>query len=153
MPEPKARLAFTLALPPRELNPNVKTTVGRNGKTRAIHWTDIRNFKASYGGDCKKVAVDAKNRLVRTALVAGDPTPRFPLATPPPVRAHVTFAYKIRRKRDTDNLGAMLKALWDALQHAGVLIGDDSDVLTIMPIEVLVERDVPHGGEVRVWLE
>ena len=58
------------------------------------------------------------------------------------------FFFRDRRRRDPDNLSAMLKPVWDGLQDAGVL-GDDRAV-TLHPIEQHVDPDGP-GLRLEVW--
>ena len=129
------RFAFTLLLPPPELSPN----------SRANRWKRGSATK-QYRGDCKKVATSKKNMSVRKARASKSQPPTFPLS--PPVTATVTVFYKVLRKRDGDNLQAMLKAMWDGLQDAGVLVGDDTEVLTVKPPIVVVDKNAEARVEV-----
>lgn len=88
--------------------------------------------------------VDAQN--VRRKLAGID----FPLAKP--VTAHTTFYFNVHRNRDTDNLGASIKALWDGCRDAGVLAADDSKALHHEPVEIVVDRTL-KTPEIRVRLE
>lgn len=64
------------------------------------------------------------------------------------VTAQVTFYHRDKRRRDPDNLAAMLKPAWDGLVDAGVLVDDDR--ITHKPIEQAVDRQGP-GVKVEIW--
>ena len=137
MPEP--RLAFTLPLPPKELSPNY----------RARHWAQVSTAKAAYRRDC---GWTAKGAMFAAAARAAETTPpppmvNFPLAAP--VTAHVTFVVPDKRRRDLDNLSASMKAAWDGIVDAGVLVDDSSEHLKHAAPELVVERGT---REVRVVL-
>ena len=125
-------IEFVFALPSRLLSPN--------GSQR--NWHARREAKAAYRYACYIEALQVRRRLEAQGVT-------FPL--PVPVTAHTTFSYKVARARDEDNLGAMLKGLWDGLRDAKVLAADDSASLHHAPLTVVV---VPAARAcVRVLLE
>lgn len=132
MPEP--RLAFTLPLPPKELSPNAR-----------VHWRAKHNHTKAYRRDC---GWTAKGALLEWEAEHHATTAMFPLRAP--VTAHVTFVVPDKRRRDLDNLSASMKAAWDGIVDAGVLVDDSSEHLQHAAPELVVERGT---REVRVVLE
>jgi Holliday junction resolvase RusA-like endonuclease len=58
----------------------------------------------------------------------------------PPVTADVTFVVPDRRRRDMDNLLAMLKPAWDGLVDAGLLVDDSAEMLRLGAPKMRVEK-------------
>lgn len=91
-----------------------------------------------------KVLISAQGRRYRAAvamLVRSKQIQRLDGRLRMSIRVHAPD----RRRRDLDNV---LKALWDALQHAGVY-ADDGNIDTL-----LVQReDIKEGGMVRVNIQ
>ena len=113
-------LRVTVPFPPKDLNPNVQ---------RRQHWAQRAKVARDYR---YQVKVDTKNAMNRLRL-------RGPLPTP--VRLSVLFLCKDRRKRDYDNLLAMLKPALDGLVDAGLLEDDDTDHLEFGELRVLKGQD------------
>lgn len=61
----------------------------------------------------------------------------------------LTAVYRVRRRRDPDNVMATLKILMDALVKSGVLPDDSMGHVTIEPVQMEIDRHFPH---VRVQL-
>lgn len=110
-----AAVCLELPFPPKQLSPNAR-----------VGWREKAKVTAQYREDCGWLA---KNAWLTVGLVA------------PPVRATVTFVVPDRRKRDLDNLLAMLKPAWDGLVDAGVLEGDDSERFSVGETNVLLHHD------------
>jgi Holliday junction resolvase RusA-like endonuclease len=70
--------------------------------------------------------------------------PRYEL---PQVR--VVYYFRTRRKRDMDNYTAALKPVLDAMRYAGIITEDNSEVLELLPVEFVVDKDAPRV-EVRI---
>ena len=67
------------------------------------------------------------------------------------VTARATFHFPDRRRRDTDNLAALLKPVWDGLVDAGLLIDDDR--ITHLPVEIVHEKGCVPVVKIEVWTE
>lgn len=119
---------FVFTMPPEELAPNFRSR---------SHWPKTRAF-AAYKYE---VYVEALRQQGGR---------KAPLA--PPVTAHTTFCYRVKRNRDDDNQLSSLKALFDGLVWAGVLAKDDGDNLHHAPVTVVVDKTL-KAPEVRVRLE
>ena len=102
-------LTLRLDFPSRDLQPN-----GR------LHYYAKAASVRAYRYDAKAEA----KRVMGTTYRPGD----FPLRTP--VRAEVTFVVTDDRRHDTDNLIASIKAGWDGMVDARLLLDDHSGVLT-----------------------
>lgn len=102
-------LTLRLDFPSRELQPNGRPN--RYAKADAVR---------AYRYDAKAEA----KRVMGTTYRPGD----FPLRTP--VKADVTFVVTDDRRHDTDNLIASIKAGWDGMVDARLLLDDHSKVLT-----------------------
>ena len=100
---------LTLPFPPEELQPN--TRVDRRVKARAVR---------AYKHACWLMV---RSAMVRLGLSG-------PLRTP--VRAEVVFVVRNRR-RDVDNCLAAFKSGLDAIVAAGLLTGDNSKQLVVVP--------------------
>ena len=103
-------ITFELALPPRELSPNVRTHP----------WNLIRH-KRIYRHACKVDSLNVR-RGYETVMT-------FPL--PPPVQMHLTFVVTTKRRRDLDNLIASMKSGIDGIVDAGLIRDDSADDLSI----------------------
>ncbi len=66
------------------------------------------------------------------------------------VTARATFHFPDKRRRDTDNLAALLKPVFDGFVDAGLLTDDDR--VTYLPVEIVHEKgcDVPVV-KIEVW--
>ena len=112
-------LELRFEAPPPELSPNVKKH--HMVKARAVR---------QYRWECN---LDARNQAF------GDwKGPVSPLTSP--VKATVTFVVPDKRRRDTDNLMAALKPLWDGLRDARVLVDDSHEHLRHGEPSVRVEK-------------
>lgn len=107
-------LRLELPFPPPQLSPNAR-----------VNWREKAAVTASYREACGWVGIAERKKAYLWAGFDG------------PVRARVTFVVPNRRKRDTDNLLAMLKPAWDGLVDAGALAGDDSTVFSVESAEVV----------------
>lgn len=123
MPEPRT-ITLTLPWPSEKLNPN---------RAKSLHWGMKGRAVSMYRDTCCIIALNAKNRG-RLAPFA------------PPVLATVTFYVTDKRRRDIDNLDAMLKPLWDGIVDAGVLADDSAKELRHGESKLVLDR----GGEKRV---
>ena len=117
-------LTLTLPWPPRELSPNARGV-----------WPRIRATKAY-----REIAWGA-------ALEAIGPSKRQLRA---PVICYLTFFAKTRRRRDGDNLVAMMKAALDGIVWAGALADDSADVLKMQEPKIVVD---PTIREPYVYIE
>jgi Holliday junction resolvase RusA-like endonuclease len=68
-------------------------------------------------------------------LAARPPVPR-PLA--PPVQVAARFQFPDRRRRDPDNLVALLKPVLDLLQAYGALVDDDHAAVALGPLTLTI---------------
>lgn len=113
-------LTIELPLPDRVLSPNSRA-----------HWRQKARATKAYRGLAAAAAAAARGLTYE----------------PLPMRAAIVRAtYRVadRRRRDRDNLLAMLKPVFDGLQDAGV-VRDDAD-LTYAPVHVeVVGRKGEHG--------
>lgn len=109
-------MKLTLPLPAPSLQPNARACW--QAKSRAV----------------KKARWDA----AQVASTARDKPPE------PWERAAVrlTFYFRSKRKRDTDNLIGYCKSYFDALQDAGVILNDSG--LTHLPPVQLIDRENPR---------
>lgn len=108
-----------LPLPPRCLSPNCPP--------------------GSRGGRMKKAAAAKRMRqLARSAVeCCGIDTGPWKRAT---IKAR--FYHKQKRRRDDVNSLAMLKSVYDGVVDAGLLMDDDSEHLTTLPAEFLIDREL-----------
>ena len=130
MPEGRAvldrALRIELPFPPKQLSPNAR-----------VHWREKAKVVARYREDCGWAGVAAWRN--------GKPyRDKPPINLQYPVRAAVTFVVPDRRRRDLDNLLAMLKPAWDGLCDAGVLAGDDSARFSVGEVKVEVLHQDAH---------
>ncbi len=101
-----AEVTLTLPFPGRGLSPNSR-----------LHWRVKAAAVAEYREDCGWIAKEAAQKL------------QAPLQ--PPVRAQVLYVLPDRRRRDPDNLLAMLKPAWDGMVDAGLLVDDRIGTLSV----------------------
>ncbi len=103
---------FSIPLPPRELSPNART-----------HWATRAKAKRKYRQTCG---------LLMLSQSRGD-RPMFN-------KARVVVEWFARDRRglglDDDNRLASLKAAFDALQDAGIVVDDCGCTYELMPVEV-----------------
>lgn len=105
-------VTITLPLPPRELSPNSRCHW--SAKARAVH-----RYRAAA---CLAMRIATHFEVLGWA------------------RATVAIRYWFgdRRRRDADNLLAQLKAAFDGIADAGLIVNDSG--LTYLPVEVGVDR-------------
>lgn len=112
-------LLVVLPLPPKQLAPNWRSR---------SHWPKVRALK-SYRHEAKVETLKAVGpkslRLYWTHAVT-----------------QATFYFKVNRRRDDDNLSASLKAAWDGIADAGVVINDAG--FTHMPPLVFTDKRRPR---------
>jgi Holliday junction resolvase RusA-like endonuclease len=113
------RLEITLPLPAPALSPNARK-----------HWGPKAKAVAKARGDAYLAATDAIARQKPEGLP-------WESATAQPV-----FYFRDRRRRDRDNCGAMLKAYFDALQDAGVIVNDSG--LAPLPPTIEIDKADPR---------
>ena len=116
-------VTISLPLPDRCLSPNART-----------HWAT----KARATKRLRSLARDA------ASLAIGATGDALPFAT---ARVRVVYRVRDRRRRDRDNMLAALKAAFDGIADAGVVVDDAA--LVYLPVEVEV---VGRGGETGVDL-
>lgn len=120
---PRQMILF-LPHPPVECHPNARP-----------HWAAKARATAAYRRAVGLIAANARK---------GAPPPRYRLA-----RVQVIAKFRDARRRDKDNLLAMLKPAFDALADAGV-VRDDRD-FEYAP--VIVRRDRERPGITLVIIE
>lgn len=123
-------IRLTLPLPAKPLHPNAR-----------VHWRP------------KADAVRAARAFARVRAleaIRGDDSTR-PLPQPPRWRtanAQVTFYAPDRRRRDRDGVLASLKAAFDGIADAGVIVDDSG----LIHHPVLMECDTANPRiEIRIW--
>ena len=121
-PAAKAML-IRLPIPPKELAPNSRT-----------HWRVKAKYVKAYREEARIAGRDL--RFFR---------PDLPWPLPLGVLAEPVFVFPTNRRRDTDNLGASLKAAWDGLVDAGVLADDSARHLTIAAVKCVVQKEARQG--------
>lgn len=123
-----AALVIILPLPPKALSPNARK-----------HWTGRAEEARTYRQHAWAMA--------RVALwpdaQPGAGVRKRPLRTP--VLVDVIATYRIKRKRDEDNLTASLKPAFDGLVDAGLIPDDSSEYLRINSVTIRV--DPKHRGD------
>ena len=121
-------LELRFAWPPKEVFPNAKTkpvvdALGRK-RRKAIHWSEKSRAVKQYRWDCNMDARDWHRPQIFTY----------------PVKATVTFVVPDRRKRDTANMMDALKAMWDGIVDAKLLVDDSHEHLRHGEPSVRVEK-------------
>jgi Holliday junction resolvase RusA-like endonuclease len=112
----------------------VKQTLVLEGQ---LHPTDARRL--SPNGRCHWAEKrGARRRLQLHVLLAASSQGLQPMG--PPVCLTIRQVVPDHRRRDPDNLVACCKAIPDALVSVGILVGDDSAVLHLAPVELVVEK-------------
>lgn len=116
-------LVIVLPLPPRCLSPN-----GR------YHWATVAKAKKAQRA---QAASEAKHERELVGVII------------PWTRAYVEphFFFRDKRRRDTDNLAASLKAARDGLADANVVV-NDCDIVNCEPV-IDYDRDNPR---VELWV-
>ena len=110
-----------LRLPPACLSPN-RPPASRGGRYRKAAAT-------------KKYRKEAREATQAEGIESG-PWERATIAA--------TFYHKTKRRRDDVNALAMLKAAYDGIVDAGLLVDDDADHLTTLPASFAIDRDAPR---------
>lgn len=123
-------LRIELPFPDRRLSPNSR-----------VGWREKAAVVGRYREECGWTAVASYNVGVSTHGGGGTLVIGNVRTLTPPVEATVTFVVPDRRRRDLDNLLAMLKPAWDGLTDAGVLAGDDASQFKVASAEVVVRHD------------
>lgn len=121
-----AALVIILPLPPKGLSPNA----------RPAHWGQ----RSPRIAECRQHARFTSLNAVRPA---GGDWPSLPLRTP--VLVDVIATYRIRRRRDSDNLLASCKPIFDGIVDAGLIPDDSSEYLRINSVTIRV--DPKHRGD------
>ncbi len=117
----KESVLLILELPNRVLSPNVQ--------------------HGSIGGRFKKAAATKRYRRL-----AKEATEEEQIESSPWGKAIVTPVYFHARggRRDDDNFVGSLKAAYDGIVDAGLLLDDDSEHMTKMPPEFRVDKENPR---------
>lgn len=110
-------ILVTLPLPPKELSPNAR-----------VHWARKQRVVREYREMAKVAAQLAIGR---------EAAPRWERAT-----VQATFYFRVRRRRDMDNLSGWCKQNFDGLADAGVVANDSG--FTHLPVRVEIDRDRPR---------
>ncbi len=113
-----------LSVPDRRIGPNSRS-----------HW----RVKA-------KIVKQVRKESGLMAILAGAPDCGWHEVT-----ARATFHFPDRRRRDTDNLAALLKPVYDGFTDAGLLIDDDR--ITHLPVEIVHERGCVPVVKIEVWAD
>ena len=117
----KESVIITLPLPAKVLSPNSR--VGSIGSMFA-----------------KAAAVKRYRRLAREAICAECiTTGPWELST-----VEVAFYHKTKRRRDQDNAMASLKAAYDGIVDAGLIVDDDYDHLKRCPPTFEIDKEYPR---------
>ena len=116
-PDEAKTICIFLPLPPRALSPNAR-----------IHWAIKARATKAYRRTCYIMALAAPRTTGK---------PRWSHAI-----ARATFYHAQRRRRDGDNLLASLKAAFDGIVDAGLLLDDAG--LTHLPVRQEIDRDNPR---------
>lgn len=112
---------IVLPLPPRELSPNKPP--------------------GSRGGRMRKARLVAGYRLKARKAAEAEGVESGPWGL---VSVHATFYHRQRRKRDDVNHLASLKAAYDGLVDAGLLVDDDSEHLRTLTPAFAVDKHHPR---------
>ena len=114
-----------LALPPYELSPNY---------SRQAHWGHKAKARKFWGDVVYYYAVHTRNMWeIKSKGVKWQPIERASLKW--------TFIYGVKRTRDADNLITSVKVGQDALVNAGIILADDTEHLSLEPIEIIVNKE------------
>ncbi len=107
-------------MPPRALSPNA---------CRYAHWSHRAKARKEWHDLVYFLAVQEKN---------GYPG-RLPYHK---ARLTWTFVYRLKRKRDADNLLSSMKCGQDALVQAGIIEADDTEHLILMTPVIIVDPNI-----------
>ena len=120
------RYKITLPYPHRDLGPN---------RARNVHWGRKAKLVREYR---EEAYIQARAEL-------------FELSPPQhkTLNSRATFYVKDKRKRDRDNLQAMLKPAFDGFQDAGLV--EDDCWITHHPCEIKYDKDNPRV-EIELWV-
>lgn len=108
------KLLIVLGMPHKALSPNARA-----------HW-------AAKSKQVKHARIEAKFSAISAMNRAG--CKNFPLAS---ATVKATFHFKTNRRRDRDNLQGSLKAVFDGLADAGMVVNDSQ--FTPLPCEIRVD--------------
>lgn len=114
-------ITVELPIPPIQLQPNGRT---------------IWQIRQRYAREARQLA-NVRGRNARIAAGLDKPLR-------PPVYAALTFFFKTNRRHDEDNLTNSMKAYWDGLVDARVLIDDRMDMLHVQSITTFVDARRPR---------
>jgi hypothetical protein len=143
MSAPAATRTLTIAmpLPPAALSPNARG-----------HHLPRARATAAYREDCRKLAWSA----------AGEPRASNPGYWIAPARARVSLDFAtgrarmrdgLYRPRDQDNAAASVKALFDALTDAGVIVSDNHLCMELGTVVIRPYSTLEDGPGVLVTVE
>ena len=122
------RYKITLPYPHRDLGPN---------RARNIHWSRksklVREYREAAGWECETAIFEAWGCNPKHKAL----------------NSRATFYVKDKRKRDRDNLQAMLKPAFDGFQDSG-LVEDDCGI-THFPCEIKYDKENPRV-EIELWV-
>lgn len=111
------QVKITLPPPYRQLSPNAR-----------VHHIVLANWKARYKRDAF---------YATKSVVIGEP--RWHRAS-----VKITFYFRDNRRRDEDNAIASLKAAFDGVVEAGLIVDDSHKNLVRLPVEFLVDKEDPR---------
>lgn len=124
------QLVIALPLPDAHLSPN----------GRASHFAKARHVR--------KARQDALEAAQVAIYLSGISISQFPLKC---VKSRERYFWRQARRRDVRNAEASLKAYYDGLVEAGVLVDDDIEHLTHEASEFSVDREDPRVEIVLEW--
>ena len=113
-----SQFTVCLPLPPRQLSPNAR-----------CHWRTRHRHAKRYKTECRRETIE---------VLVKDRRPKTDWSN---ARLQATFYYKDKRRRDRDNMAAMLKYAYDGI--ASALGVDDYGFRPQMP-EVAVDKKRPR---------
>ncbi len=115
-----------LPLPPKALSPNARK-----------EWYQRSGVVANY-------RMHARVEALNAVRLPGTRWPTLPLLTP--VLVNVIATYRIKRKRDEDNLLASLKPAFDGIVDAGLIPDDNEKYLRINSVSIRVDPKLRGDG-------
>lgn len=108
---------LAIALPPAELSPNARA-----------HW-----------GAKAKATKAYRDQAYMETILAGGRDRKWSKA-----EAEAVFYWPDHRRRDLGNADASLKAAWDGMVDAGLLVDDRAEVLSHLPSKFRISKDRPR---------